>query len=184
MSSSRPYKVGIPAPVSQTIVADDRVQSTLDLPPILPAEQMSGLLQAELGRRHFSPNADGNMERERDGIKLVVDPDSGTLTVSAEGDDQHKPPPPGKPSPCTCRYQQAVREAQASLTAAQSRLQQAITDRLEASLGRVGCEMEGICHAVLVEALKAKAAQLGVVTKIEEDRKAGAITITVAVAEA
>src|SRR5262249_47200221 len=101
MKASRPYKITTEPPMhgGARITAEDHVETRLDLPAVLPPERMSGLLQAELGRRHFTPNADGDMERERDGVRVVVDPDTGDVTISAQMDED-RPPPPVNDSPC------------------------------------------------------------------------------------
>src|SRR5262249_49489226 len=142
-------------------------------------ERMSGLLQAELGRRHFTPNADGDMERERDGVRVVVDPDTGDVTISAQMDED-RPPPPANDSPCGCRMA-ALLAAARKEAEAQAGLQHRVTAHLEGRLPKIGCELEGVSSVVTIAAVKEKAASLGEIVKVDEDLKAGTVTIVVAV---
>jgi hypothetical protein len=186
MASSRPYKVGIDAPVKGvTLTATDEVEGKIELPALLPPERMAALLAAELGRRHFSPDpATGEMERERNGVKMTVDPATGGVTVSAEESEDRPPPPQVPESPCGCRMAALLAAARAEgqgRDGQQGRLQERVTDRLAGQLPKIGCELEGISYVVTAEALKEKAAQLGAVKQIDEDPKAGTVTIVVAV---
>jgi hypothetical protein len=166
-------------------MAEDHVRTKVDIPPILPPEETGEILKGELRPRHFEEDERGHMVRERGGVRVDVDPPTGEVTVSVEASDEVELPP-DNPSPCSCRMREALKEG---LTEAQRRglsdkqreLQRAVTSRLEGSLGRLGCEMEGIAHRVTAEALKRKAAQLGRVKEVTEDPQAGSLTIVVEV---
>jgi hypothetical protein len=174
MASSRPYKVTTKQAIGKALVAEDHVKVRLDIPPILPKEQTGAILADVLKRRGFGEGGDGSLIRERGGVKVVIDPEEGTMTVSSEAETTL---PPSNPSPCSCR-------ARASLTAeaaAHSDLQRQVTRRLEGAVARLGCEVEGVIHQVTKEALKQKAAQLGTIKEITEDPKNGNMTIVVEV---
>jgi hypothetical protein len=183
LASGRPWKLTAAPPIKQTVVADDYVETKIDLPPVLPPEEAAGLLREELRRRHFEEGEGGSMARERNGVRVEVDPPSGGVRVSVEASDEVELPP-DNPSPCSCRMRDKLREGlssaqQRTLTSERDRLQRAVTSRLEGSLARLGCELEGIAHRVTAEALKAKARRLGEVKQITEDPQAGSLTIVV-----
>ena len=185
MASGRPWKLTAQPPVKGAVVADDCVETKIDLPPLLPPGEAAGLLRQELARRHFEEGEGGSMSRERDGVKVTVDPPSGAVRVSVEASEEVELPPEN-PSPCSCRMRDRLREGlsasqRGALGSARERLQRAVTSRLEGSLARLGCELEGIAHRVTAEALKAKAGRLGEVKQITEGPQAGSLTIVVEV---
>ena len=185
MASGRPWKLTAAPPLKKTVVADDHVETTIDLPPFVPPEEAAALLRAELERRHFEEDEGGRMARERNGMCVEVAPDGGGVRISAEASNEVELPP-NNPSPCSCRMRDRLQEGlsslqQRTLSSEQERLQRAVTSRLEGSLARLGCELEGIAHRVTAEALKAKARRLGEVKQITEDPQAGSLTIVVEV---
>src|SRR5688572_4668525 len=106
MGSSRPYKVQTREVVGKTVVAEDHVTVQLDIPPILPPDQTGRILAAELQERKFTDDGGGRLVRERGGVTVSVDPDGGSVTVSAQAETHL---PPGDPSPCTCRALASLR---------------------------------------------------------------------------
>jgi hypothetical protein len=180
MKTGRPYNIETKEPLGKMVVAEDHVGVKLDIPPILPPEQVRPILARELAERKFSTDEGGKMVRERGGVKVSVDLEEGEMTVSAEESAGVKPPP-SNPSPCTCRASAALHDAARQAEKVSRGLQQRVTARLEGALGRLGCEVEGIIHRVTVEAIKQKAAQLGRVKKMVEEPKDGSLTIVVEV---
>jgi hypothetical protein len=172
---SRPYKVTTQPPVGKTIVAEDHVVTQLDIPPTMPREEMARRLTEELTQRGFNEDEGGKLVRERGGVTVQVDPEEQTVRVSSEAEKDL--PPPSNPSPCTCRAVQSMHAEQE----ARSDLQRAVTRRLEGAIGRLGCELEGVVHRVVTEALKERAQQLGRVKQTHEDPKTGELTIVVEV---
>jgi hypothetical protein len=174
MASSRPYRIETKEVVGKTVVAEDHVKVQLDIPPILPKEQTAAILADALKERKFTEDEDGHLVRERGGVKIDVDPEGGTMTVSAEAETQL---PPDDSSPCSCRARARLHEEQR----AQNDLQRQVTQRLEGAIGRLGCEIEAVIQKVTVEALKQKAGELGEIQQITEDRRTGGLTIVVKV---
>src|SRR5438105_4225673 len=84
---SRAYRVKVRETLRQVIRAEDHVGTRLELLEILPPEVMAGLLRQELIGRGFQPH-DGALVRRRDGITVTVEPESGTVTVRAESDQE------------------------------------------------------------------------------------------------
>lgn len=185
MASSRPWKLTAGQPVKRAVVAEDHVRTRVDIPPILPPEETAEILKGELRPRHFEEDERGHMVRDRGGVRVDVEPRTGEVTVSVEASEEVELPP-NNPSPCGCRMREILKEGlseaqRRGLSDKQQALQEAVTSRLEGSLGRLGCEMEGIAHRVTAEALKRKAAQLGRVKEMTEDPQSGSLTIVVEV---
>jgi hypothetical protein len=185
MANSRPWKVTAQAPIKKVVLAEDHVQTRVDVPPILPPEETAEILAGELKSRHFKDSGGDSLVRERGGVRVQVQPRTGEVTISVEASEEVELPP-DNPSPCTCRMREVLREGLSqsqknSLGKAQDKLQQAVTSRLEGSLARLGCELESIAQRVTVEAVKRKAAQLGQVKTMTEDRKTGSLTIVLEV---
>ncbi len=179
--TGRPYDVEVKAPITSAEIVEDHIQVGLDLPPILSPEGMGNLVRQDLSGRGFEEQEDGSLRRERHGVEVTVDPEGGTIDIKAEGEVKRSPPPPSKPNPCTCRIQEAVKQAQRTLEGDRAKAQQEVTERIEAIIGRLGCEMEGMVDRVTREALKEKARSLGEIKELSEDEKAGTLTIVVEV---
>lgn len=173
MASSRPYRVTAKEPISDVVVAEDHVQVKLDIPPVASREETSEILSDVLKGRKFEDGGDGKLTRERNGVKVEVDPDDGTVTVSAEAEGRL---PPNDPSPCGCRAAAKLKTAENT----REDLQKQVTNRLEGEVTRLGCELEGVANQVTKEALKRKAGRLGNIKQLIED-KAGGMTIVVEV---
>jgi hypothetical protein len=103
-------------------------------------------------------------------VKISVEPEEGTMTVSSEAETKL---PPGDPSPCSCRATARLHEEQS----AHNDLQRQVTQRLEGAIGKLGCEIEGVIHKVTVEALKQRARAMGKIKQMTEDPRSGTLTI-------
>jgi hypothetical protein len=87
---SRSYRISVRESVNRTIKAEDKVQTQLEVLEVLPSEQMAGLLSDELKKKGFEEK-DGQLVRtEKDGVVVSVDPNKGTVTVSAEASEATK----------------------------------------------------------------------------------------------
>lgn len=182
MASSRPWKLTTNEVIGKTITAADSVTQNLDLPPILPSDQMGELLGAALEERHFEDDGTGKLTRERDGVTVTVDTNTGTLTASAEESQDLPMPPPPPSSPCTCRQREKLKQAHNERVIPPSgkdedELQRKVTARLEGVVSKLGCEIEAVVHGVTKKALKKKAAQLGEVVHEEEDKQGGLVIV-------
>ncbi len=181
MKTGRPWKITTPPPVQGvTITADDQIDLQLEIPPILPREEIGQLIREDLQGRRYEEGEDGTLTKERgDGVKITINPESGDVHISVEATED-LPPPPDNPSPCGCRIQNALREQEARRENRTRGLQQEVTGRLERALPKVGCELEGLAARIAKEAVKIKAGRLGEVKEMTEDDHGG-ITIVVEV---
>jgi hypothetical protein len=188
---SRSYRIKVRESLDRTIRARDSVSTHLEILEVLPPEQMAGLLAAELEGAGYRRK--GNVHvRNRDGVVITVDSTTGEVTVRAEAceDVRIEAEKEGRafddagPSGTAVRTQ-LQREMQSELElkarAKESALQGDVTDRLEGRLIDLSRELDGAVNRATAEALKIKAAQLGQIKEITEDREAGSLTIIVEV---
>jgi hypothetical protein len=188
---SRCYRIKIRQSLDRTLRAEDSVSTHLEILNVLPPEQMSGLLAAELQSAGY--RAEGEvLVRQQDGLVVTIDPKTAEVTVRAEvcEDVRLKADKDGAayddvgPSGKAVR-EQLQRELQSNLEnkaqEQQAALQVQLTDRLEGRLVDLGRELDGVVNRATAEALKIKAAQLGQIKEISEDKEAGSLTIVVEV---
>jgi TATA-binding protein-associated factor Taf7 len=152
---------------------------------------MAELLAQELEKRGYQREGEA-LVHERDGVKVSVDPKTGTVTVAAEAGhavdlQQEKE---GRAWDDVGLSANAVRDqlreqARADLEKQAERrkaeLQTEVTDNLEKHLGEVRCELDQAVNRVTAEALKRKAAQMGQIKEMTEDPQTGSLTIVVEV---
>ncbi|CEF49304.1 unnamed protein product [uncultured bacterium] len=188
---SRSYRIAVKESVNRVIRAEDRVSTQLEILEVLPPEQMASLLATELEKQGFEKQ--GNvLVRKENGVTITVDPEKGTVTVSAEVSEkvQLETEREGRayddagPGAKAVREQlkkeaQEVLEKQAKEKT--SGLQSKITDRLEGQLGDLRKELDQVVNRVTAEALKQKAAQMGQIKEMTEDPDTGNLTIVVEV---
>jgi hypothetical protein len=188
---SRAYRIRVRESLRRVIRAHDRVNTQLELLEVLPPEQMARLLTEELKGRGFEEKG-GALVRKQNGVTVIVDPKSGDVTVESES--SHEAALEGERDgrayddmgPNAKEVQKQLRqqlrkdlEKQAGQKAAE--LQSQVTDRLERELGDLRRELDQAANRVTAEALKQKAAQLGLIKEMTEDPQTGSLTIVVEV---
>ena len=188
---SRAYRVRVKESSNRTIRAEDRVSTELEMIEVLPCEQMAGLLHDELQRRGFKEE-DGQMVRNQKGVTIAIDPESATVSVTAEasqdvalesektGSAYDDAGPNSKQVEAGLR-KEAQKEIDRKTEQKTSELQTKVTDRLERELGDLRRELDEIVNRVTAEALKRKAASMGSIKEMTEDPEAGSLTIVVEV---
>ena len=188
---SRSYRIAIRETLKRVIKANDRVSTQLEILEVLPCDEMAELLAQELEKRGFE-RKDGQLVKEQDGVKVSVDPQTGTLTVSAEAQqavdlEQEKEGrawddmgPNAKDVREKLR-EQAKADLEKQADRKTSELQTEVTDKLEKQLGEVRRELDQAVNRVTAEALKRKAAQMGQIKEMTEDPQTGSLTIVVEV---
>lgn len=189
MSSSRPYRIKVRESIQETVVADDSVTSKLDLVPILPPEGMADISRTILKEHGFEEDGGGAMSRERDGIKVTIDPTSGAVEARAEGStdiDISDEEDAGGWCPCSARNKDRVIEAMRKRLRKQAdgiaaSLQELVTGKLSRSLADLGCEMEQIANQITARSLKRKAQEIGTIKRIHHNDQTGEIAIVVEV---
>lgn len=189
---SRAYRVKVRESLKRVIRAQDHVGTQLELLQILPAEQMAGLLEAELERRGFKRSGKALVRKEA-GVTTRVDPLSGTVTVQAEAEEQVKLESEaetrvyeewgrsGEKQAKEAARQQLKANLKKQADRKESQLQRQVTDRLEGRLADLRKELDQAVNRVTAEALKQKAAQIGQIREMTEDPEKGSLTIVLEV---
>jgi hypothetical protein len=188
---SRAYRINVRETLNRVIRAEDHVSTQLELLEILPPEVMAQLLRAELEKRGFELKGE-ELVREQDGVRVTVDPATGTVTVHAESAEEVelKGERIGWAGDHDGRDSKRVREAtkqelrkelEGKAGVHREKLQSQVTDRLEAQLGDIRKELHQAVNRVTAEALKQKAAQLGQIKEMTEDPQSGSMTIVLEV---
>jgi hypothetical protein len=188
---SRSYRIAIRETLRRVLKAHDKVSTQLEILEVLPAEQMAELLARELEQRGFRREGE-NLVREKDGIKVTVDPRTGTVTVSVEGEKEvtlqqekeGRAYDDAGPTARSVREQlreQAKKDLEKQAERQTSELQTEVTDRLEKELGEIRRELDQAVNRVTAEALKEKARQMGRIKEMTEDPQTGSLTIVVEV---
>lgn len=188
---SRAYRIKVSESLNRVIRASDHVSTQLELLEILPQDAMAGLLEKELETLGFEREGE-LLVRQQNGVIVEVDPKTGTLTARIEADQQVQLEREGEAnvydfgSETSQQIQQAKRdqlqnEMEKEADAEQKKLQQEITDRLEAELIDLRGELDQAVNRVTAEALKQKAAQIGQIKEMTEDQESGSLTIVLEV---
>lgn len=76
--------ISIKESLSQHVQVDDGVTSTLELLPILQKDRMSALLGAELEGRGFTRNGNTATRKEKNGVEVEVDLETGQVRATPE----------------------------------------------------------------------------------------------------
>ena len=185
---SRAYRISVKESQTQRIRGSDQIKTQLELLEILPPEATAEILRNVLAERGFRAAEDGTMIRQAAGIRVIVDPCDGSVTVTSEREEaitiesrqQATLFDDVGPSEETVREQLRQRlhqELQQKSAIELQRLQTEATERLEAALDELQPELARIMNQVTREALKQKAAQLGTIKELTEDPETGNLTI-------
>jgi TATA-binding protein-associated factor Taf7 len=188
---SRSYRIAIKETLRRVIRAEDRVSTQLEILEVLPCDEMAELLAQELEKRGFERKGD-QVVREENGVRVSVDPKTGTVTVSSESahevdlEQQKEGRAWDDVGPNAKQVREQLREqAKADLEKKAeektSALQTEVTDKLEKQLGDLRRELDQAVNRVTAEALKRKAAQMGQIKEMSEDPQTGSLTIVVEV---
>ncbi len=170
MATSRPYGIQIPSGV-RVIKADDHVTTKVDIPPI---PGVGRHIREDLTQRGFKETGDGNISRDRNGVRVTMNPDDGSLRVESSEEIPLPPGPPG--GGCGCRIKAELARANDAM----DDLQKQVTGRLAQAIPATGCEIEGAIHRASKKAIKEVAEGMGQVKSITEERD-GSMTVVVEV---
>jgi hypothetical protein len=188
---SRAYRISVRESLRRVLRAHDRVSTQLELLEILSPEEMAELLSQELEKRGFE-RKEGELVREQNGVQVSVDPNTGTVTVSAESAEEVElhGDREGTAWDDTGVSAKAVREGlkkqlrqelEKQADRKTSELQSEVTDRLEKQLGDLRQELDQAVNRVTAESLKEKARRMGQIKEMTEDPQTGSLTIVVEV---
>lgn len=185
---SRAYRISIKESLSQHVQVDDGVTSTLELLPILQKDRMSALLGAELEGRGFTRNGNTATRKEKNGVEVEVDLETGQVSATAEGHQELE-----LTTERTAVVDQLAKDereaalrkvAQEALKreakSEEEALRKKVTQQLEGTLKDLKEELDGVVNRVTATALKTRAAELGQVEEVHEDANGG-LTIKVRV---
>ena len=189
---SRSYRISVRESENRIIRAEDCVSTQLEILEVLPPDQMADLLAAELEEHGFECDGEKMVRIEEGGVKVSVDPTTGTVSVSAESSEQVdiESQRDGRAYDDMGDHAKQVREGlrqeakkdiDRKAAEKSKQMQSKVTDQLEAQLGELSAEMDQVVNQVTAKALKQKAAQLGQIKEITEDPQSGSMTIVVEV---
>jgi tryptophan 2,3-dioxygenase len=189
---SRAYRIRVRESLQRVIRATDHVSTQLEVLEILPADQMAQLLVEELERRGFQRGGK-SLSRRHQGITIQVDPETATVTVHAEAEerveleaeknailDRELGRAVAEKAKEAAR-QDLRRDLEKKSARKESEIQQQVTEKLEGSLADLRQVLNQVVNRVTAEALKNKAAQIGQIKEMTEDRESGALTIVLEV---
>jgi hypothetical protein len=189
---SRAYRIRVRETLKSILRARDHVSTQMEVLEILPREQMADLLREELERRGFQRRGQ-NLVRQDRGITITVEPDTGTVTVQAEtatevdlqanreGHTYEEWGRMGRSQTEKVLREEALKDLQRQADRKTEQLQKEVTDRLEGRLRDLRVELDQVLNGVTAEALKRKAAQIGQIKELTEDRQNGTLTIVLEV---
>ena len=150
---SRAYRIRVKESLRRDISASDEICSDLEILEVLPPEQMSELLRAELKNRGFEDAGDGKVVRKQDnGVTVTVDTKTGEVSVKAETAERvdleveredwaYDDVGPGSQSTKKRLKEQAQKDLERKADQQQSRLQTQATERLEGEMDDVRREL-------------------------------------------
>jgi len=189
---SRAYRIRVQESLRRIITAEDHVSTQLELLELLPAEQMADLLAAELERGGFEKKAN-KLTRKHQDVIIEIDPTNANVTVRAQsssevevkgeraaildreaGRDQNK-----KAEGAT--RAELRKDLQKSVDDKKTALETEVTQKLQGSLADIRRELDQVINRVTAEALKRKAAQMGRIKELSEDKATGSLTIVLEV---
>jgi hypothetical protein len=189
---SRAYRIRLQESLRRVITAEDHVSTQLEVLGLLPAEQMADLLTAELERGGFEKK-DGKLTRKHKDVIIEIDPTNANVTVRAQSSTEVEVK--GERAAILDRQagrdhnKKAEDEARDSLRKdltkkvddKKAALETEVTQKLQGSLADVRRELDQVINRVTAEALKRKAAQMGHITELTEDKATGSLTIVLEV---
>ena len=163
---SRGYRISYPVPVWRNVSAHvesaDACAMDVGLLDILPEADMLALLRDRLEDDGWSPGADGSLSKKFGPVTAELAPDGKSVTVKAvakkdveaRGTDDAQ---------ANSRLTQAKKDAERELT-------KSVGKALAAAEGDVRANVQAALQKVYVEALKRKAASLGEIEGMVENR--------------
>jgi hypothetical protein len=188
---SRSYRISVRECINRVIKAEDSITTQLEILEILPPEAMGKMLGDELEKRGYRREGD-QLVKEEDGVVIVVDSQTGEVTVSSQASEETKSegelhgrayddvgPHAGQVRENL--RQELKRKLEKSVEEKTGKLQGKVTDQLEGKLPDLRKELDQVVNKVTAEALKEKARSMGQIKQISEDEQTGAMTIVVEV---
>lgn len=180
---SRAYVVRVAESVTKTIHVEDGMAFHLEILGVLSKERMVQLLVEKLVERGFQQQADGALSRDTDGIHIRVSPETGEVTVGVvlEESVTRSADRVLRSRDAETATRQVRSQLEGEIARERGARQQTITAHLEQHIGAIRAELDRVSTAVVAEALKQRAGELGEIQEIVEDPETGDLKITVRV---
>jgi FtsH ternary system-associated peptide len=188
---SRGYRISVAESLSRHVEVEDGVCTTLELLEIVSRERTAQILAAELAKLGFEVDEKGTAVRhDADGIEISVSTATGEVTVRVSGSDDvevelSRSVSVGESADRAARelkLREGVRaELEQEVLARKESLRRQATERLTDKLRDLKRELDRVSARTTAEALKERAAELGEIQEISEDRETGGVTIRVKV---
>ena len=199
---SYPYRVVVTKAVEESVDANDRVVTKVTLTPILPKEAMKEVLKGVLEKKGWKERKDGKLEKKgADGEDQVFDLDEMTLTtevseketirkektVEVMGDAWHKEDIEAEKdrlrAKASADLEKRLAVSDDERSQKKQELEKKIADKISKGEDTRKKELNESLLEVYAEALKKKAASLGSVTSVKEERKNNEYELTIKIAE-
>jgi hypothetical protein len=199
---SYPYRVVVTKAVEESVDANDRVVTKVTLTPILPKEAMKETLKGVLEKKGWKERKDGKLEKKGpDGEDQVFDLDEMTLTtevseketirkektVEVMGDAWHKEDIEAEKDRLRAKaaadLEKRLAVSEDERSNKKQELEKKIADKISKGEETRKKELNESLLEVYAEALKKKAASLGSITSVKEERKNNEYELTIKVAE-
>lgn len=185
---SRAYRIRVSESLRRTRTVEDHVESRLPILAILAPDRMGELLAAELAARGFAV-ADGRAVLREGGIEIAVDLASMNVVVRIEEESAVDLTTELEGSSVTpedaaarARLAEAARAKLEQMAQTQDlEVRKRLTAELESALTRIHPVLDEAVNATLRTALRERAAQLGQVQDVQENRETGEMTIRIKV---
>jgi len=188
---SRAYRIKVAETLKKIIKADDGVCTALDMLDILPKEQMGELLAKELEGDGYKRDGKKMTKDLGGNVSATIDIEDGTLTVNVEDCDEvclegEKETTTWDDDELAHETRDKLRaeirkDLESQVSSEEEKLQQEVTDQLEKRLEGAVLEVNKAINRTTIEALKAKAAQIGQIKEISENKDDGDLTIVLEV---
>jgi len=188
---SRAYRIKISESLRKVVRASDHVSSQLEVLQILPEEEMSELIAAELEKQGFEREGDVAVRSDQ-GVKISVNLKTAEVKVESEAEKEvdlsttregvaYDDEGPGAEQVRERLRKQAQEGLERNAQQQQDAMQKQVTDQLEGALADLRRELDQAVNRATAEALKVKAKRLGNIKSMSEDQASGSLTIVVEV---
>jgi hypothetical protein len=159
---SRAYRVRW-VKASRSVTAGDRLKMNVDLLDILPQDDMRALLAAELKADGWKREEDGSWSVVHEGVHVRLSADASELVLTVDKEQ--------RVTASAVSERDAERQADAAAESATERLQTQAAEALAKVEPDVRERFGKALQRAYVEALKRKAASLGDVESMQENRR-------------
>ena len=186
---SQRYKIRLEDRWRVSAAGSDRVTLELRFLPFVEGARISHLLGQELARREFSHCGGATWEKRIGEHLLSIDAEFATATLSGEFSHIVDASAEVEGTLDECGDTRELAEAQLreqledqlehAVREEESQKRRELGADLQRELSRLEPELNRIVDAVTIDALKEKAAQLGTIESIDEDRDSGSISLVI-----